>query len=379
MTGLALVVAGWIGGWLLVWRLPCLTAPESEAGSGRQSAALDCSVIVPARNEERSLPTLLHSLEAQRPPPREIIVVDDRSEDSTRSVATEFPGVTVLAGEPAPPGWTGKTWACWQGARAARGRVLVFVDADVSFGPGALARVVASCEARGGLFSVVPYHRVLRTYEQLSAPFSVIALMGTGAAGLGRRQVHGAFGPCLACRRDDYVALDGHRGVRSAIVEDVALAERFDAAGLPVNVVGGCRLVSYRMYPSGLGQLVEGWSKNMAAGARSVPWGRRLLIAAWVGGSLVSLQLLVQATATRSAATTIAAVATWGGLAVQQRVMLAQLGSFRWWVPALHPLFTLFFVAVFARSAWLTLVRRRVRWRGREVPVGGRGERQVES
>lgn len=377
MTALALVVAGWIGGWVLFWRLPRLTVPETGSGSGRRSGHLDCSVIVPARNEERSLPTLLRSLEAQLPPPREIIVVDDRSEDSTRSVAACFPRVIVLAGEPAPPGWTGKSWACWQGARVACGRVLVFVDADVSLGPGALARVVASCEARGGLFSIVPYHRVLRAYEQLSAPFSVVAVMGTGAAGLARGQVHGAFGPCLACSRADYVALDGHRGVRSEIVEDVALAARFETAGLPVDVVGGGRLLSYRMYPSGLGQLVEGWSKNMAAGARSVPWGRRMLIAAWVGASLVPLQLLVQAAQTGSAATTVAAVAAWAGLAIQQRVMLAQLGSFRWWVPALHPLVTLFFVAVFVRSAWLTLVRRRVRWRGRDVPISARGERQV--
>lgn len=378
MTALALVVAGWIGGWLLFWRLPCLSAPGAEAGSGCQLETLDCSVIVPARNEERSLPILLRSLEAQFPPPRQIIVVDDRSEDSTRSVAASFPGVTVLAGEAVPTGWTGKSWACWQGARLACGQVLVFVDADVSFEPGALVQVVERCRATGGLFSVVPYHRVLRPYEQLSAPFSAVAVMGTGAAGLVRRQVHGAFGPCLACDRADYVALDGHRGVRSEIVEDVALAARVEAAGLPVDVAGGGRLISYRMYPTGLGQLVEGWSKNMAAGARSVPWGRRLLIATWVGASLASLQLLVQATSTGSAATTVAAVVAWGGLAIQQRVMLAQLGSFRWWVPALHPLFTLFFVAVFARSAWLTLVRRRVRWRGREVPISAGAEPEVE-
>lgn len=182
-------------------------------------------------------------------------MVDDGSTDRTRAVAQSFPGVTVVDGEPVPEGWTGKSWACWQGARLALGRLLVFVDADVCFGSSALGLVVTRAASQGGLFSVVPYHRVQRRYEQLSAPFSLVSVMGVGAAAVGRPRVHGAFGPCLACSIEDYFEVGGHRSVRDRVIDDVALAERFSVRGLPVEVVGGGDAISYRMYPSGLAQL----------------------------------------------------------------------------------------------------------------------------
>lgn len=373
---IGLLVAGWLGGWLLFWRMPRLPRDSGDQAGG--SGVLDCSVIVPARDEERSLPTLLESLTEQVPRPLEVIVVDDGSVDRTRAVAESFPGVTVVDGAPVPSGWTGKSWACWQGARLARGRVLVFVDADVWFGTGALGLVVAEVGSRGGLFSVAPYHRVRRIYEQLSAPFSIVAVMGVGLAAAGRRRVRGAFGPCLACSSRDYFEVDGHRAVRDRIIDDVALAERFSSRCLPVEVVGGGDVIAYRMYPSGLAQLVEGWSKNMAAGARSLPWGRRLAVALWVAGSLVSLQLGLQAAFASSRAAALVGVVAWGAFAVQQRVMLEQLGSFRRWVAVLHPLATLFFVGVFVRSLWLTVVRGRVRWRGRDIVVRSVARSQVD-
>jgi hypothetical protein len=50
--------------------------------------------------------------------------------------------------------------------------------------------------------------------------------------------------------------------------------------------------------------------------------------------------------------------------------LLRRVGSFRWPVAVLHLVPTLAFVALFARSAWLTFVRRRVQWRGRDVAIG---------
>ncbi|MEJ5253955.1 MAG: glycosyltransferase [Acidimicrobiales bacterium] len=364
-----LLVVGWFGGWLLFWRLPRLHRVPQLAEQADASAVLDCTVVVPARDEEQSLPVLLESLTGQAPRPAEVIVVDDGSTDRTRAVAQSFPGVTVVDGEPVPEGWTGKSWACWQGARLARGRLLVFVDADVCFGSSALGLVVTRAASQGGLFSVVPYHRVQRRYEQLSAPFSLVSVMGVGAAAVGRPRVHGAFGPCLACSIEDYFEVGGHRSVRDRVIDDVALAERFSARGLPVEVVGGGDAISYRMYPSGLAQLVEGWSKNMAAGAGSLPWGRQLVVASWVAASLSSLQLGLQAALAGSPSQALVASVAWGAFAVQQRVMLRQLGSFRRWVAVLHPFMTVFFAGVFLRSLWLTVVRGHVRWRGRTIPV----------
>ena len=48
------------------------------------------SIIIPARNEEHNLPTLLRSLVSQQVKPPEIIVVDDGSTDRTAELAREL-------------------------------------------------------------------------------------------------------------------------------------------------------------------------------------------------------------------------------------------------------------------------------------------------
>jgi hypothetical protein len=74
-----------------------------------------------------------------------------------------------------------------------------------------------------------------------------------------------------------------------------------------------------------------------------------------------------------TAPTIVVAIAGYVAFAVQQRLQLGQLGRFGWLTAALHPFLTLIFVVVLLRSLWLTGVRRRVRWKDREVAVGPRG------
>jgi 4,4'-diaponeurosporenoate glycosyltransferase len=63
----------------------------------------------------------------------------------------------------------------------------------------------------------------------------------------------------------------------------------------------------------------------------------------------------------------------WVGFAWQLRSFLRRIGSFRWWTWVLFPAPLLAFDVIFARSAALTVVRRSVRWRGREVDLRRRG------
>ena len=108
------------------------------------------SVIIPARDEADALPACLDSLVAQSEPgfllgqDWELIVVDDASTDETRAIAARYPGVTVLEAPTldtsANTGFTGKTNACWAGAQAAGGSLLLFTDADTIHEPGNLSR-----------------------------------------------------------------------------------------------------------------------------------------------------------------------------------------------------------------------------------------------
>lgn len=375
---LALVLAGWLVGWWLLWRVPRLDdeAPGSSGGPAPGSAAAGgpvVSVVIPARNEASSITTLLASLAAQSRPADEVVVVDDQSEDGTAALARSFPGVTVVSGAPLPDGWTGKAWACHQGAAVARGDLLVFLDADVRLAPRALAELVRRHGDLGGLVSVQPFHHMRRAYERLSAVFNIIGFMGVGAASPRRRgRAHGAFGPCLVTSRADHDLVGGHRSVRDEIVEDIALAHVYERAGRPVNCLGGGDLIELRMYPDGLGQLLEGWSKNFATGAGSVGFARLALVGFWMTTVLISVQFVIEQSVGRADVAVAQIVLLYAMFAFQFAAMLRQLGNFTVLTPAVYPALVGVFLLVFARSVYLTLVRRKVVWRGRSIPLSSR-------
>ena len=94
------------------------------------------SVIVPVHNDPGDLRLGLDALWSAAPADCEIIVVDDGSTDATASVAAGM-GVSVVALAKN----SGPAAARNEGARRARGAILLFVDADVVLAPGAIERV----------------------------------------------------------------------------------------------------------------------------------------------------------------------------------------------------------------------------------------------
>lgn len=354
------LLAGWVAGWVLLWRLP-RPAPTDGATADRV-----VSVVIPARNEADRLPTLLDGLVRQTRPPDQIVVVDDDSTDGTGDLARAVPGVEVLPAPVVPDGWTGKSWACATGVAASRGDVLVFLDADVTLADDALESLLGSWSRHGGLVSVQPHHHVRRPVEALSLPFNVVSMMGLGVGSLvpPRRQ-WGAAGPCLVTSRSDYDAVGGHRAVAAAVAEDLALAERFVATGLPVHCLGGGGRIGYRMYRD-LRGLVEGWGKNVATGAGRTPMLRALGIALWITALLTALGAVTSGTGGP-----LVALGLYAGATAQVAAMGRQVGRFG---PAAlaWPVLVAFFVALFAWSAVRTLVVRRVTWSGRTVELAPR-------
>lgn len=289
MNDVALAIAG---------ALPWVVAPLIVALRARASRSLDesptepppdaplVSVIIPARNEARSIAHCVRSVLATTYPRVEVIVVDDHSTDGTGDLAraaapADDHRLRVIVPPPLPDDWFGKQWACASGAREARGEVLCFADADTRHAPDLLVRSVhAMRDHRADLFSVAGRQELGGFWERVIQPqvFALLSARYGGTEHMERspRAVDKiANGQCLFVRREAYEALGGHGIVKDKVAEDLALAQRVFAAGRRVGLAVGLEQLSTRMYTS-LGELVRGWGKNVYAGGREAMRGGRL-------------------------------------------------------------------------------------------------------
>lgn len=362
MTALTVVVvlAGLVIATVLSRRTPPLPAvPAVDVGQGD-----DVLIVVPARNEEDVLPALLDDLARQTLAPRRVVVVDDGSEDGTAAVAAR-PGVELRRAPATPPGWNPKSWALHHGLAEATEPIVVFLDADVRLAPDAVASVLSALARHRGLVSVAPRHDVAGAVEALSLPFNLVALMGAGAGWSARTPAaHAAFGPCIAMHRADHAAIGGHQADRGDLLDDIALAARARRHGVPVSLFRGGPLVRYRMYRQGLGQIIDGWSKNIAAGATRTPLPAAVGVGAWITALLVPLVVVGSA---GSAADLVAGAVAWLAVGAHTAALARLVGRFPILAGLAAPLLAVAFVAIVARSAVLLAVGRPVRWKGRRL------------
>lgn len=246
-------------------------------------------IIVPARNEEATLPRVLPALLAQDYPGSwSIVIVDDRSEDGTGREARALGGsrTTVLEGKALPAGWAGKVWAMDQGAAGATEPYLLLTDADILHAPGSLRRLVAESERDGlGLNSRMARLRCESAAERLLIPpfvwfFNLLYPMRR----VGEPGRAAAAGGCVLLRRAALEGAGGFPSIRSEIIDDVSLARRVQEAGASLRLsLSRSDVRSLRDYPT-LGPL---W--RMVRRTAFTELGR-----SWVrvAGALVSMLLL---------------------------------------------------------------------------------------
>ena len=96
------------------------------------------SIIIPAFNEEGYLPKLLECIKKQTFTDYEIIVADADSKDKTRQIAKKYGCMVVKGGMPA----AGRN----NGAKAAKGDILLFLDADSLIDPDFLKNSLSHIE-----------------------------------------------------------------------------------------------------------------------------------------------------------------------------------------------------------------------------------------
>jgi chlorobactene glucosyltransferase len=248
------------------------------------------SVLVPARNEAKRIGPCLQSLRAQDYLNFECIVLDDESEDGTAELVQQLGFSTdsaaqfrSVSGQPLPPNWIGKPWACHQLAQVARGEFLLFTDADTIHHPGTISATVTLAQREQSDLLTAWSYQVTRTFpEKLMIPFMFVAAAAClphWLLSLAQRYSHlarwlgstwlrnlgTANGQFICIRRATYQRIGGHAAVANHLVEDVALARAVAAGtaeGLRLFNCDGTALVRCRMYHS-FPDLWEGFTKNL--------------------------------------------------------------------------------------------------------------------
>jgi len=332
------------------------------------------SVLIPARDEEANLGPLLDGLLASRGVEMEVLILDDGSRDGTAAVAERIAArdgrVRHLRGAPLPPGWIGKSHACWQLAQAARGDLLLFLDADVRVTPDALARLAGFVAARRlGLASGFPRQETGTWGERLVIPQIMTVLLGYLPLPAARRQATdprfaAACGQVIAVTRNAYDRAGGHAAIRGSLHDGIALARAVRRAGLATDLCDLSPLARCRMYRD-WASVWAGFTKNAREGMatpRALPVWTLLL----GGGHVLPLLLVPLALmAGHEVALAIALLAlalSWGAAAAVGRRTGAD-----WRAILVHPLG----VAMTLVIQWHALLRRPVPvWRGRAYPAG---------
>lgn len=213
----------------------------------------DVDIIVPARNEAATIAQVIASLLAQNYPGNfRVILVDDNSTDDTAATAGQEPKLLVICGEPKPTEWSGKLWALSQGIAASNAPVLFFTDADVVHDSRHLSSLVArllhpsvemvsemvklrciSVAERALVPAFVYFFQMLYPFAKVNDPNSPVAA---------------AAGGTMLLRREALERIGGIEAIRSALIDDVALARAVKASG-PIYLGHSGLATSIRGYP----------------------------------------------------------------------------------------------------------------------------------
>ena len=337
------------------------------------------SVVIPARNEARSIERCLRSVLSNDYPRFEVVVVNDGSTDATgdiaQSIAATDNRARVIETQGLPEGWFGKQWACETGAHATSGEIILFADADTTQSSDLITRSVnAMLRRNADLFSVLGRQELGTFWERLIQPqiFTIMSVRYGGTESITRSRFVKdkiANGQCLFVRRSTYEEFGGHSLVKSHVADDMMLAQRYFARGRRVVLEEGIHQLSTRMYTS-LGELVRGWGKNVFAGGRdSVPFGLfgrllfpLLLLSAPLFNLVPALVLIASVVAPVSSALLLWAVIAEVAMLLWWIYLYASIGESPFY-SLLSPLGALMVFYIFLRAA---LRGQRVLWKGRQ-------------
>jgi hopene-associated glycosyltransferase HpnB len=309
----------------------------------------DVDIIIPARDEAETIGAVIASLLAQDYAGAfRVVLVDDNSTDSTAVLAGAAAHLTIISGAPKPPEWSGKLWALSQGIASSTAPVLLFADADIVHDKRHLSSLVArllnprvdmvsemvrlnctSLAERALVPAFVYFFQMLYPFSKVNDPLSRVAA---------------AAGGTVLIRREALARIGGIAAIKSALIDDVALARAVKRGGAIFLGHSGLA-ASIRPYP----QFADIWRMISRTAFTQLKYSAVFLACTLIGLTLVWLvpawEILFG-----HGWHFIFGLTAFGLAAVSYMPTLARYGSSRFWALAL-PLIALFYMAATFSSA----------------------------
>jgi glycosyltransferase involved in cell wall biosynthesis len=237
------------------------------------------SVLIPARNEEANIGSLLETLHQMGDDRIEIIVYDDCSSDQTAQIVQHYSGkdarIQLIQSGDLPDGWLGKNHACHQLALRAKGSYFLFIDADVNLHGTIIANAVDYMKKHKlGLLSVFPKQIQVSAGEKFSVPlmnYILLTLLPLIFVRVSPFTSHSAAnGQFMLFDADIYKKLQPHLLFRESPVEDIVISRFCKKQHIPIACITGEERIECRMYNS-YTEALNGFSKNIFMFFGNVP------------------------------------------------------------------------------------------------------------
>lgn len=231
------------------------------------------SVLIPARDEAKNIKRCIRSLLKQDYPNIEILVLDDNSSDGTGQIVRQMrkkdSRVRLITGKPLKNGWMGKSYACHQLSKCAKGDYFVFTDADTLHFSSSVSNAV-NCLTANNLdaLSAYPMQIMVTIHERMLITFISFAILSFLPLVLIKKSRHPLFctaiGQFMLFKRDVYKKIGGHKSIKKEILDDVKISKQVKRCGYKFMIFDGSGDIYCRMYRNFSGA-VKGYSKVIFA------------------------------------------------------------------------------------------------------------------
>ncbi|EGA88818.1 glycosyl transferase, family 2 [Planococcus donghaensis MPA1U2] len=326
------------------------------------------SVLVPMRNEERNVATLIKSLKGATYRHVEFIILNDQSTDGTQQLLTQEiagdPRFKIIMGKELPKDWVGKVHACHQLQQEASGEYLLFVDADVRFRPKAIEQSLALLQRKKAqLLTGFPAFDVSPFLSKLLVPmlhFLVLFHLPIFLANHTKfKAATAANGMWMMFEATSYRKMGGHATVYDSLVEDVHIAREIKEHGYKVVLANITMSVKCRMYDTNA-EVWEGFLKNSYAGI-----GRSPVMAFFLILFYFIFYILPPFLAIYGLGNGFYVWAVPFALTVAQRWYIDMVTNQRWYLAFLIPFQALAMLAVLTQSMRKSFKNQSYSWKGR--------------